>query len=716
MTVVLSQTGVGTSAVHVPDTFLDPFNIGLGCVVVSGSVTYTVEHTFENAMADDFDPATAVWFPNSGLTSQTTNQQGNYAYAVNGIRLNVTGGTGTVKLYIVQAGTGQTIIEGPIEAPPITGIPWRFNPFYKGSGLGLSDGNLTLSAFQSLPEYRTALGTYLIQPTDKVMMSLCATSLQGFASSLGFATITANLDFYLGVDTSGLGIYSDTRFINNDVTIYQNITPPFSQGDIIDVCVDAATMNVWYRVNGGDWNGDALADPAANVGGLLIPGPSAPFYPAVSILSDLGEIDASWTIQETAAYTAPAGFTFLYGSPPQTAGLPWRFDDNYVAPSGSIVNGGLTVTSGSNPHSTYLGTREIQSSDKVMISLTQTSIPTNTSSYNAAGFSTTGIALSDWIGQDTFSVGAWSNDGVYYNGSPIATTPDFGVYGSIVDVCIDASLMKFWCRVNNNAWDGDPETGAGGSELSPGISAPFRPAVTLTPISGTSYLTANSSSAFDVPAGFTFLYGEAAPAPAPVPWSWDAAHKSLPIVLSNGDLTASSSMTAPPYSQTLVGTQSVGASELVMFSLTFNSTPPNSGVGYDAFGFGTQSFGPSTNDMGFTTLSVGIYPGDGIYYNGSYCGPCEVFSNNGDIVDVCFDSSSMKIWVRVNGGNWNSDTLSDPALNIGGSIVSGPALPVYPALAIYVSDPGDPVRTWTINSTAVHGVPNGFTFLYGEAP
>lgn len=105
----LTKTGTGRSAVHVPDTFLNPFNIGLGCVVTLAqgeSVTYSVEHTFENALAPDFNPATATWFKNSGLTDKNGNENGNYAYAVNAISLNITAATGnpTVTLYILQSG------------------------------------------------------------------------------------------------------------------------------------------------------------------------------------------------------------------------------------------------------------------------------------------------------------------------------------------------------------------------------------------------------------------------------------------------------------------------------------------------------------------------------------------------------------------------------------------------------------------------------------
>lgn len=99
----LTKTGTGRSTVHVPDTFQNPFNIGVGCVV-SGTATYTVQHTFEDVTDPAFNPATATWFDNSGLTAQTGNANGNYAYPVNGISVNVTAGTGTVTVYLLQAG------------------------------------------------------------------------------------------------------------------------------------------------------------------------------------------------------------------------------------------------------------------------------------------------------------------------------------------------------------------------------------------------------------------------------------------------------------------------------------------------------------------------------------------------------------------------------------------------------------------------------------
>ncbi len=102
--IILTQTGTGRSRVHVPDVYLDPFNIGIGCEV-TGTVTYNVEHTFDDPFLPNFTAASATWFANSGLAGKSDNQNGNYAYPVNGISVNVLSGTGTVTVYLLQAGT-----------------------------------------------------------------------------------------------------------------------------------------------------------------------------------------------------------------------------------------------------------------------------------------------------------------------------------------------------------------------------------------------------------------------------------------------------------------------------------------------------------------------------------------------------------------------------------------------------------------------------------
>lgn len=88
------------------DTYKDPFNVSIGVALSAGAtLTYSVQHTFDDVNDPAFDPTTATWFSNSGLSAKTTSLDGNYAFPVTAIRLNVSAYTsGTAQMTVIQAG------------------------------------------------------------------------------------------------------------------------------------------------------------------------------------------------------------------------------------------------------------------------------------------------------------------------------------------------------------------------------------------------------------------------------------------------------------------------------------------------------------------------------------------------------------------------------------------------------------------------------------
>lgn len=103
--VTYSITGTGVSGVYAPDHYVSPFNVALSALV-DGTVTYTVQYTFDDVFAKTFVPTSANWVDHPSLTNKNTTLDSNIAYPVRGIRLNVTAGTGTTRLTIIQAGGG----------------------------------------------------------------------------------------------------------------------------------------------------------------------------------------------------------------------------------------------------------------------------------------------------------------------------------------------------------------------------------------------------------------------------------------------------------------------------------------------------------------------------------------------------------------------------------------------------------------------------------
>ena len=97
---IATQTGVGSSNLLVTDTYISPFNVGFG-VVATGTVTYTVQHTFDNVFDSTITP---VWFSHPTIAAKSDNQDGNYAFPVSAIKVLVTAGAGTAKMTMIQAG------------------------------------------------------------------------------------------------------------------------------------------------------------------------------------------------------------------------------------------------------------------------------------------------------------------------------------------------------------------------------------------------------------------------------------------------------------------------------------------------------------------------------------------------------------------------------------------------------------------------------------
>lgn len=96
---IATKTGTGSSNVIATDTYISPFNVGFG-VVVTGTVNYTVQHTFDNPQTT----ASPTFFSHPTVAAATTSQDGNYAFPVAAIKVLVNSGAGTATLTVIQAG------------------------------------------------------------------------------------------------------------------------------------------------------------------------------------------------------------------------------------------------------------------------------------------------------------------------------------------------------------------------------------------------------------------------------------------------------------------------------------------------------------------------------------------------------------------------------------------------------------------------------------
>lgn len=105
ITLTTSDASGGTknSAVAMLDTYKNPFNVGFNAVV-TGTATYTVQHTYDDPFADTFSPATANWVNHANVAALTATRAGSYDFPIRAMRLQQTAGNGSVSLTLVQAG------------------------------------------------------------------------------------------------------------------------------------------------------------------------------------------------------------------------------------------------------------------------------------------------------------------------------------------------------------------------------------------------------------------------------------------------------------------------------------------------------------------------------------------------------------------------------------------------------------------------------------
>ena len=103
--ITVGTNGVGSSRWRIVNWHNTPINIGIG-TLVSGTVNYTVEHTYDDPTGVYQNPNSTfpTVYPNPTLNALTANAEGVYTTPISAYRLTVNSGTGTVSMVSLIAG------------------------------------------------------------------------------------------------------------------------------------------------------------------------------------------------------------------------------------------------------------------------------------------------------------------------------------------------------------------------------------------------------------------------------------------------------------------------------------------------------------------------------------------------------------------------------------------------------------------------------------
>lgn len=100
----VGTSAVGSSDVVIIDTIANPTIIAIACIVNSGTPNYTVEAAYNDfAPAWDLVANLPTWYPVSGFTAQTTNQDGPFSRPATMLRLTNNSSIGSVTMLLNQA-------------------------------------------------------------------------------------------------------------------------------------------------------------------------------------------------------------------------------------------------------------------------------------------------------------------------------------------------------------------------------------------------------------------------------------------------------------------------------------------------------------------------------------------------------------------------------------------------------------------------------------
>lgn len=194
----------------------------------------------------------------------------------------------------------------------MTVVTW--NPADKSASLTLSNENLTAASGLST-------GTHGVRANGGVSTSKwyfeTSSGLISVLQGVGIANASWPLDnTALGADANGISYRPSGAVIGNNTTLAT--IAAYVVNSIVSVAFDLTNNKIWFRVNGGNWNNDVIANqnPATNTGGVDISFATGPFLAAWFEGAAANDVTADFGIAFT--FVAPSGFQALGAGEPIT--------------------------------------------------------------------------------------------------------------------------------------------------------------------------------------------------------------------------------------------------------------------------------------------------------------------------------------------------------------------------------------------------------------
>ena len=338
-------------------------------------------------------------------------------------------------------------------APPPTADAWNYQD--KTANVTLSNNDKTATTSGTSPFVARSTKLQANGTAGKYYSELLIGSSPDTNYRFGIVDYNASISSPLALSNYYQPNAGAARTYGNVVA--SGTLPTGVVNDVICMAWDAGAERIWFRVNGGDWNGSSSNNPATGVGGFDTSAtPSINqglyFYSAATAM-----VATIRTKIAEFSYAAPSGFASWMGE----AVDAWSITD--LTAGISLTNSSRTATSTTFPTGIRSHTKVLAGSGKYYCEF----VIENSTDWSRFGFIDAASSLTS-TGAGAFYIerGGDINANGSYTGSTIGGQAAAGVYS----MAWDAGLKKGWFRWENGNWQNnasnDPATGAFGADLS----------------------------------------------------------------------------------------------------------------------------------------------------------------------------------------------------------------------------------------------------------
>lgn len=180
-----------------------------------------------------------------------------------------------------------------------------FDPANTNANLTLSNGNLTATTNSNVGGYGVSR-SIASHSTGKYYAEFVHNLAGSNGNSVnGSINGSGSLSAYLG-NTNSVGYFGNAAVYVNNVQV--STIQAYTNLNNVGMAFDITNSLIWFRVNGGNWNNSAPADPATGVGGISTSGYSCPCYAGAAQAISTSETFTANFGASAYTFTAPAGF------------------------------------------------------------------------------------------------------------------------------------------------------------------------------------------------------------------------------------------------------------------------------------------------------------------------------------------------------------------------------------------------------------------------